>query len=59
MGTSTVTEPTQQQRAARISAQLRRVDALERHIRRVVDAAPELSEAQRARLAALLEAGAA
>lgn len=41
-------------RAARVSARLREVDGLARHIERVVDAAPPLTESQRARLAALL-----
>ena len=40
--------------AGRISARLREIDGLARHIERVVDAAPPLTEAQRARLAALL-----
>lgn len=59
MATPTAIEPTQQQRAARISAQLRSVDALERHIRRVVDSLPPLTEAQRTKLAALLRPSAA
>jgi hypothetical protein len=42
--------------AAKISARLREVDGLTRHIERVVNAAPPLTETQRARLAALLSA---
>ena len=38
----------------RRSAKARSVEALERHIRRVVDAAPPLTDEQRARLAVLL-----
>lgn len=44
-------------KAARASARLRQVDGLARHIERVVDAMPPLTDRQRARLAALLNAG--
>ncbi|HZN74823.1 MAG TPA: hypothetical protein VFC00_24570 [Micromonosporaceae bacterium] len=42
------------QRAGRVSARLREVDGLARHIERVVAAAPPLTDEQRAKLAALL-----
>lgn len=50
-----VAEPTPQQRAGRVSARHRQVDAIARRIERLVSEVPPLTEAQRTRLLNLLD----